>query len=213
MKLHIPEIGTQLRLTREWSFNLFMEHRNDALMMPLLASLIGRPYHVGDRLYLARHRESDEAVTLRYRDSKIKTHYVHDEGNCGASQLDYPGLGTQNRCPKCHQNIRSLRTVEPDGYVTEYPLEQFGSTVTMIDEHNLVARVNLPPSTVLTVDRIYIRKGASDYSSISFYLNQTTHPLFAKTKGKSIFGNKGRARFWAKLDEVNEIYCDIVSNG
>lgn len=56
--------------------------------------------------------------------------------------------------------------------------------------------VLLPQNTHLTVDRIYIRKGSSDYSSITFYLTKTDYPALDQ---------RGRKRFWAKLDEVNNM--------
>ena len=52
----------------------------------------------------------------------------------------------------------------------------------------------LPESTILSIDRIYIRKGASDYSSISFYLK--SHPTMITKK---------KPRFWAKLEDCNNI--------
>lgn len=48
----------------------------------------------------------------------------------------------------------------------------------------------IPKGCELTVDRIYIRKGGKDFSSISFYV-----------KGL----DKTRKRFWAKLDDCNKI--------
>jgi len=47
----------------------------------------------------------------------------------------------------------------------------------------------LPAGTELIVDRIYIRKGKSDYSSITF---------------RAKIGEKSQ-RFWAKLDDCNRI--------
>lgn len=47
----------------------------------------------------------------------------------------------------------------------------------------------LPKGTTLKVDRIYIRKGAGDYDSVTFFMPGT---------GK-------RIRFWAKLADVNRI--------
>ena len=39
-----------------------------------------------------------------------------------------------------------------------------------IDGINVInEKLSLPVWTILKVDRIYIRKGASDYSSVSFY--------------------------------------------
>jgi hypothetical protein len=56
--------------------------------------------------------------------------------------------------------------------------------------------VTLPAGTVLTLDRLYIRKGASGYSSASFNLNETTHEAL---------NIRGKKRFWAKLHDVNRI--------
>jgi hypothetical protein len=47
----------------------------------------------------------------------------------------------------------------------------------------------LPKGTILSVDRIYIRKGNKDYDSVSFRV----------LKGSPI----PTGRFWAKLDEIN----------
>lgn len=54
--------------------------------------------------------------------------------------------------------------------------------------------VTLNAGTILKVDRIYIRKGKSDYSSITFVLTKTTQ-----------FKTKNKPRFWVKLDDVNKI--------
>lgn len=45
-------------------------------------------------------------------------------------------------------------------------------------------------NTILKIDRIYIRKGNKDYSSISFWVKSGLY--------------KG-ARFWAKLEDCNKI--------
>lgn len=53
-----------------------------------------------------------------------------------------------------------------------------------------VYSVTFGAGTELRVDRIYIRKGNKDYSSISFWIKNGPY--------------KG-ARFWAKLSDVNQI--------
>lgn len=58
--------------------------------------------------------------------------------------------------------------------------------------------------TVLTVDRIYIRNGNKDYSSLSFIISSTHDERFVSKKGA--FGSKQQyGRFWAKLEDVNQI--------
>lgn len=68
-------------------------------------------------------------------------------------------------------------------------------------ERAMIIPVTLPAGTELTVDRIYIRKGVSSYSSLTFHLTKTTHPVLAA---------KGRRRFWVKLDQVNRMEFDLL---
>ena len=59
-----------------------------------------------------------------------------------------------------------------------------------LDNKDFHYNVTLLKGTILQVDRIYIRKGNSDYSSLTFYIKNSQY--------------KG-ARFWAKLKDVNNI--------
>ena len=63
--------------------------------------------------------------------------------------------------------------------------------------YNWSWNVTLPIDSELKVDRIYIRKGQGGFDSVSFWLTSTPHPLLSKVKGKK--------RFWAKLDDVNNM--------
>ena len=65
-----------------------------------------------------------------------------------------------------------------------------GRDFIFIDSEDFHYTVTLKAGTLLQVDRIYIRKGNSDYSSLSFYIKN---------------GEYKGARFWAKLKDVNEI--------
>jgi hypothetical protein len=58
--------------------------------------------------------------------------------------------------------------------------------------------VKIPKDSVLKIDRIYIRKGASDFSSVTFYI-------------ESIPGVKlkNKIRFFANLNDVNNIEVSI----
>jgi hypothetical protein len=64
--------------------------------------------------------------------------------------------------------------------------------------------VTLNKGVILKVDRVYIRQGMGDYSSISFY---------AEFPGESTktgaFGKPTSARFWAKLSDCNNIEFEI----
>jgi hypothetical protein len=60
--------------------------------------------------------------------------------------------------------------------------------------------LTLPAGTVLTIDRIFIRKGSSDFDSVSFWLKAKQAPIVVN--GRTL---KKSVRFWAKLDDANQI--------
>ena len=57
-------------------------------------------------------------------------------------------------------------------------------------------KVTFPKGTKLKVDRIYIRKGNSEYSSLSFRISYHENKNLLKK------------RFWAKLEDVNSMNID-----
>lgn len=57
--------------------------------------------------------------------------------------------------------------------------------------------VTIGKGSGLKVDRIYIRKGASDYSSVTFNLHGG--------KGVNLVNPKLKPRFWVKLEDVNKM--------
>lgn len=75
--------------------------------------------------------------------------------------------------------------------------------------------VTIPAGAVLKIDRIYIRKGNEDYSSVSFFWEGMKVPPGMYPGRYSRQGDlekyPGRpVRFWAKLDDVNKIEFDQV---
>lgn len=61
-------------------------------------------------------------------------------------------------------------------------------------------RLTIPAGALLTVDRIFIRKGAADFDSVTFWLKASKVPV--TINGQQV---KKSVRFWAKLDDVNTI--------
>ena len=120
MKLHVPDIGESLTLSKDWSFSLMGEYRNLGFLEEV------------DQL-----KASLPTDTRRYRS------LVHD---------------------------------------TPIP-------------------VTLPKGASLTVDRIYIRKGAAEFSSLTFLLPVT--PQIKKHFDYT--GTKKSFRFWVKLTDANNI--------
>lgn len=70
--------------------------------------------------------------------------------------------------------------------------------------------ITLLKDTVLRVDRIYIRKGASDYSSVTFNVMQSPEKFLTLAKDGGTFPKGTRRRFWAKLQDVNAIEFDRI---
>lgn len=118
--LYLPEIGDELKLTKDWAFDLFDEYRNSGLWKQVTGNESSRSY----------------------RDK-----------------------------------------------MTSVP-------------------VTLPKGTILAVDRIYIRKGAADFSSLSFRI--VSHADWKKEKNS--FGSKHIFRFWAKLKDCNTIEFEQVKD-
>tara|TARA_B100000745_G_scaffold300572_1_gene255428 strand:- start:5709 stop:6068 length:360 start_codon:yes stop_codon:yes gene_type:complete len=85
----------------------------------------------------------------------------------------------------------------------EYRNERFGKkmgvSITEWKYHGdfETADVTLPAGSLLKVDRIYIRKGADRFSSITFY----AYPASEAHRQK----RKSLGRFWVKLQDVNQI--------
>lgn len=61
--------------------------------------------------------------------------------------------------------------------------------------------ITIPKDTILGVDRVYIRKGVSDYSSVTFTI----------PKDKNKKNKYAGTRFWAKLSDVNKIEFELLS--
>jgi hypothetical protein len=56
----------------------------------------------------------------------------------------------------------------------------------------LAVEVTIPTGSIVSVDRIFIRKGMDDWSSLTFYLKDHPDKTFKK-----------KPRFWAKLADCN----------
>ena len=101
------------------------------------------------------------------------------------------------------------RPVYRENYPGDY-FEDINAFHTMVldklnDQHPEYIDVTLEAGTKLKIDRIYIRKGNKDFSSISF----TTKDLGAVTIQSDYTWRSDRhvkaLRFWAKLSECNNI--------
>jgi hypothetical protein len=77
------------------------------------------------------------------------------------------------------------------------------------DAEHAKVDVTLPADTRLTIDRVYIRKGASEFSSLTFFIGDSPmKELQPARKGGRWPG--GQRRFFARLADVNKIECDLL---
>lgn len=97
---------------------------------------------------------------------------------------------------RIEQELKSLN----EGHSPNYPRANAPSFNEYIKARDAYYRRNhlgfgafFVAGTILEVDRIYIRKGAADFSSVTF-----------KIRGDKV------VRFWAKLNDVNKICCSVV---
>ena len=142
-QLFIPEIGTEIILTEDWTFDLYDETRNEAAVVY---------YELWDIL----------------------------------GQLRKEYYAKQN----------AIRNV--------FPFDR--AAYNAIQEPCIP--VVVPKGTTLKIDRIYIRKGISEYSSVTFIMKGATPKVFMSRHG---YERKcGRSiRFWARLSDVNKIQFEL----
>ena len=86
-----------------------------------------------------------------------------------------------------------IERMRRDSKVTDYPIFLYRAPVTM------------PVNSILRIDRLYLRRPASRFDSVSFIVVDSSDPRFVgKSKGGLV---QGTPRFWAKLADVNNIEC------
>ena len=139
MKLYIPSLGDDLKLTENWTFWLYAEHRNSKL-----------------------------GVILGLRDES--------RSNWNDSAWS-----------KTHHAVEIIETTFPH---SNYVKQDFRYGVW------------LPKDTILRVDRIYIRKGSSDFDSVSFRIVECP-------SNKKLC----KQRFWVKLEDANQIVFEPQTEG
>ncbi len=99
-----------------------------------------------------------------------------------------------------YQEHRNSKLFDQIGYINHNGMSWYGRNLGSI-------QITLLRSSILTVDRIYVRKGVKDYSSLTFHLRKGSQAMY----NGGLYDMKG-ARFWAKLADVNRIYASVDRN-
>jgi hypothetical protein len=184
MNLYVPEIGDHITLTQDWFFVLYPESRNQDL-----GEFFGH-YIKGHNIWIER----SALPSMRIADYEVK--YPNESQLRGILYNSRDALYKQAE-QDCPEYVK---------YWEDYKI--WSNQADLIGKDRL--DVTLPAGTVLSIDRIYIRKGASDFSSITFYAKglgeiqkqPSTWDRNPKPKKKKAL------RFWAKLEDCNRINFD-----
>lgn len=192
MQLYVPEIGDEIRLTNDWTFELHAEYRNEQL-----AALFG--YYIQLNLLV------NESVVPKIRPVDYKVDYpdLKDPrfrtffGGINYTEYNKACDEAKNSCPE---------------YV-KYQADSLEWYDNIKKHGTPTVSVTLPAGTLLKIDRIYIRKGSSDFSSITFYAKGLGEVMVSSNRWtvNSLKTTKRKAqRFWAKLADCNQIQFERV---
>jgi hypothetical protein len=189
MKLYIPEIGDVLRLSSDWTFDLHAENRNVAL------GLLHGYYYT----YRSGWIQSSKLQPMREIPAVVYPDRDDPAFKNFFGKFDWQAY--DNACRKT--NDESPEVIQWRADWNEWLVKADSCGVSKFS-------VTIPAGTTLKVDRIYIRKGASDYSSITFFAEglgevEVTQGWSNKKKVK-----KKALRFWAKLSDCNEIEIEKI---
>lgn len=193
MQLYVPEIGDHIRLTHDWQFELHAEHRNEQLGAFFGHYLKG----YGNGVWI------EEAVLPRLRNPDYQVNYP-DRDDPKFRKL-FGGHDHEAYELACEQ----ARLACPEYVQYRKESEEWHAKAKELGKPTLT--VILPAGTLLSIDRIYIRKGASDFSSITFYakeLGEVVIPGSRWSWGNQKPTKRKAQRFWAKLADCNQIQFD-----
>lgn len=186
MKLWVPEIGDELVLSEDWTFKLYPETRNLSL-----ATYFG--YYLTNINNLNWVKES-EFPNMRQPDYKI---IYPTKKEIDAKCKTLFGFNYE-----LEQNLYKEAANNCPEYVTYYnDLLAWNENI----KKHLIKNIDvtLMAGDKLKVDRIYIRKGLSDFSSISFFLTSFKPIKYSSSIHRASTTKK--IRFWAKLSDCNNI--------
>ena len=201
--MFIPEIGTDITLTKDWSFDTVYERRNSELLVR--SGFLNTPgtnapyysYYRSNWIDISASKSLDNLLRLIYEcveNNEFTPHYLLDPSIPPSSVTVRSNLVKLNG-PTTSTYVKNVFKVGNITFDIEGEFAPFTTTI--------------PKGTILKVDRIYIRKGISDFSSVSFIVvDSPDQRLLNKKKlPKTMLANcsKPVVRFFAKLKDVNNM--------
>lgn len=181
MKMYIPKLGDQIKLSQPWSFNLHHEGRNESL-----GKVLGVFGPFGEEQNITKWVKYE--TPIEFTDN----------------YLDFLGKNRKHTYTKTGENQVVGR--EKSQQWKDFISPSYGGRY----NPSGFSKVVLPEGSELIIDRIFIRQGSESFDSVTFYVSTIPGVENAKRK-KGPFGKKPSiARFWAKLDDVNQMHFETI---
>lgn len=206
MKMYIPEIGDIITLKEDWEFVVHDESRNKSLIEAMDIDFKYDVEVIGDGNILnvpANINVVDYQYYVNFLIENIDSNYniinnatsligaiTHERINYTSMKYNFYDIKITNS--KQGINKKSSRT-ETFAFQN---IEDSPTFTIKVDVDINYQTCTLPKGTQLKIDRIYIRKGQDEYSSITFYIEDCPDKTFKPKK---------KIRFWVKLSDVNNI--------
>lgn len=220
-RLYVPSIGEEFELAEDWTFDLYPEKRNQNL-----PSLLGLDYQYS---YLNKRTLSKENfeffsekfgltgnafncwIATKTFESIKNIFNEYDAKRNEVYDLYQEKWESKNRILRNYQDYDSGLEREYDKHgipdLFEKSLQEKKELIKQNQSSIFdVLKVTLPAGTVLKLDRIYIRKGNSEYDSLSFFIKRYGKDGEIR---KTSTNSKGSLRFWSKLDDCNKMYLNL----
>lgn len=173
MKFYIPDIGDTIQLTEPWAFQLHPERRNVGL---------GKYYG--------------------YTPARNRVWVKGAEGIAAANAVKFTYTNSNDFYGKKEDGTRDHTSFDRKGYNEARMLDEalYNYQMSQVGETRL--NIQLPVGTILSIDRIYIKKTCRDFNSVTFYVRN----LEGSGKGKKY----KMLRFWTKLEDCNSIEFEKI---
>lgn len=207
----------------EWQKKLIKRfHSNDELFLKEVGFIVNDqslPFH--NSFWGPELKDWEEKKAHRRARASIEKKVKNNTANwTQPARLLIPEIGTILRLENdwtfdLHSERRNTGLINLIGetFKSDWDWEQMGKKVPG------PWKVTIRKGSLLTMDRLYVRKGAEKFSSLSFILRADGEPTISfdgkdfSCKGKKNFqhfGITGVLRFWAKLADVNTLIVSAM---
>lgn len=179
MALTILDVGDRIRLTQPWTFTVVQEQRNHEFAVAMDLMAVGTEWD-----------------TIMHRVGLVTGKNYYQTRPFPASEEYYfirDAVGRLTGDRRCMVREDALPESEQ-------------ATLTMI--RNWQPQVTLLDGVELTVDRVYLRKGGKEFSSLSFRVTDWG-PRYTPPPALNIRGFKKQHRFFARLADCRNIAGEV----